>query len=494
MRLLLCFCRCCCCCVQCGVTPELLQQAMHQSLASRSRRLFQPLPYTQQEQADILASDVAAVVEIMCGKPSPTTPSAITGMVGLEDPNTYWQQPLAAAGPGVQQPLLLLYQQTSNLGGQQPPQQQRHAESLGQISSCILVKMVVDLWLSVGGAAAFPFVLRMLQQALYQLQPQYRARAFDILFNLSLHGSMLLPSVASPPPSPQLHAAVRGSRAPQAAAALGVVLTQDPGLSPVLSQQQSPGQPFAVSGPPSVFSQDEFGGMPSPLQSPSAPPPQQQQQASPGPSSPAAAAAGRQGSRGWFPQAGDASPRVRSRLSRSQLGWMGPVSSKPTQQQQGLGQSSQLARGAGGGNSSSGYTATALTADAACGRGAAGMAAVREACGGSEGGDGAAGLPIELAWEAWLHQLLFELLLMLSMVRTGCGWALRLLVATGTDCPVHARTLACWRPQYGARVTGTLHSGIDQLHYWSLPHTRGTLPCRAVLWTVLPHVHSTADG
>lgn len=59
------------------------------------------------------------------------------------------------------------------------------------------------------------------------------------------------------------------------------------------------------------------------------------------------------------------------------------------------------------------------------------MAAVREACGGSEAGDGAAGLPIELALEAWLHQLLFELLLMLSMVRTGvwvgsvsacCNW------------------------------------------------------------------------
>jgi hypothetical protein len=384
------------------------------------------------------------------------------------------------------------------LGGQQPPQQQRHAESIGQISSCILVKMVVDLWLSVGGAAAFPLVLRMLQQALYQLQPQYRARAFDILFNLSLHGSMLLPSVASPPPSPQVHTAGRGSssRVPQGnASALGVALTQDPVLSPVLSQQQSPGQAYGASGPPSGYSQEDFGGsLPSAPQSPSAAPhQQQQQQTSPGPSSPAAAAAaaaGQQGSKGWSPQAGDASPRARSRLSRSQLGWMGPA------QQQGLGgQGSQLARGggAGGGNSSSSYTATTLAADAAGGRGAAaGMAAVDEVCSSSEAGEGAAGLPIELAWEAWLHQLLFELLLMLSMVRGACqcgndglctAWLLHVRLTVSVH--VRMRSLACWGPLHlSVSPTGTPLFTTSLLHRSSL--SRVVVPCPALTCHAVP--------
>lgn len=407
---------------------------MQQSLASRSRRLFQPLPYMLQEQAEVLASDVAAVVEIMCGKPSPTAPSAITGAVGLDDPDAYWQQPLAGAGPGPKQPLLLLYQQTSNLGappGQQ--QQQRHTESIGQISSCILVKMIVDLWLSVGGAAAFPLVLRMLQQALYQLQPQYRARAFDIIYNLALHGSMLLPSVTSRPPSPQVQA---GRGKAQQAAALGVALS--PVVSP-LQQQQSEGQLYRISASPGgginlqgsfgSHSQDELAAMPSsPQLSGAYAVVQQQTQQSPGSLSPrgaaAAAVAGQQGNSSWSPSAGDASPRGRSRLSRSQLGYMAPIgSSKPSSQQQQV-QGSQLGRGSDGS-----YTAATLTAEAsgatvgagAGGRGSASMSAVQEAAASSEAGEEAAGeavpgLPVELAWEAWLHQLLFELLLMLSMV------------------------------------------------------------------------------
>jgi hypothetical protein len=393
--------------LQCGVTPELLQQAMQQCLANRGRRLFQPMPYTQQEQADVLASDVAAVVEIVCGKPSPTTPSAITGAVGLDDPDLFWQQQVVS---GPQQPLLLLYQQTSNLGGtQSQQQQQRHAESVGQISSCILVKMLVDLWLSVGGAAAFPLVLRMLQQALYQLQPQYRARAFDIIYNLALHGSMLMPAVpASPPPSPQMRA---GRAKPPTAYGLQA-------LSP--NQQQQPSTQQLHASQSSTHARDASSvsacsqetsplEYPSPPQSPRAhavATQQQQQQQSPG--SPRAAA-GQQVSSSWSPQA---SPRGRSRLSRSQLAGAAAATSSSKAAglaQQDLGQQQQRVQLGGCSNSSSGsLDAHAAGSDAAAGgRGDAGTAA---ACGAGEA------LPIEVAWEAWLHQLLFELLLMLSLV------------------------------------------------------------------------------
>lgn len=408
--------------MQCGVTPELLHQALQQSLANRGRRLFQPLPYTQQEQADVLASDVAAVVEIMCGKSSPAAPSAITGAVGLDDPDTYWeQQCLGAEGAAQQQqPLLLLYQQTSNLGGPQQQQQQRHVESMGQISSCILVKMVVDLWLSVGGAAAFPLVLRMLQQALYQLQPQYRARAFDIIYNLALHGSMLLPSVTSPPPSPQMMPA--GRQWPPAP--LSTVLStghqeqQADGQHISGGMDTSPGQQLLQASPGSGYSQDDNSSIPSPPQSPSSLPAQQQQQtqlqqASPLSLSAAAVAAGAGGPAGFSSSSPQPSPRGRSRLSRSDLSWMAPdKTAQQQQQQQGQGQLGPSS------SSSTSFPAVTPGAEAGvAGRAVGGMAAVQEGPGSEAGDDGnAAAVPVEAAWEAWLHQLLFELLLMLSMV------------------------------------------------------------------------------
>jgi hypothetical protein len=200
------------------VAPELLQHELAAALSHRGRRLFQPLPCTQQELAAVAPADVAAAVEVMCGKPSPTTPSAITGRAGLEDPSAQWQAPAAHAQQQQQQaPPLLLYPQSgaASLGGgggapssaaqaAAAAAAQRHSDSIGQICACVLAKLVVDLWLGVGGEVAAPLVLRMLQQALSQLQPQYRARAFDIVYNLSLHGCMLIAdSPPSQPPSPQ---------------------------------------------------------------------------------------------------------------------------------------------------------------------------------------------------------------------------------------------------------------------------------------------------
>jgi hypothetical protein len=438
---------------QAGVTPQLLQQTMQQCLAGRGRRLFQPMPYTQQEQAQVQASDVAAVVEVMCGKPSPAAPSAITGAVGLDEPDAYWQPPgsMEAAGNALQQPLLLLYQHTSNLGGaQQQQQQQRHVESIGQISSCILMKLVVDLWLTAGGAAALPLVLRMLQQALYQLQPQYRARAFDIIYNLALHGTMLMPATTavSLPPSPALDTS-RSAAPPPLSAALSPLQQQQQQQQQVYGTVDSPGgldtQQQQAAG---TYVQAGFGAAPSPPQSPSSYA-AQQQQSSPGP--PAVSSS-------WSPQP---SPRARSRLSRSQLAWMAPADSlAPLQQQQ---QSvppplplQQQGAGATGGPSASGSSNAMTGAGAAApppagdgpaaggggsGRAARGMAAVREGSSGSEAGDAgsigggaAAVVPVEVAWEAWLQQLLFELLLLLSMVSKGLGALVLQCSCVGSGC------------------------------------------------------------
>ncbi len=53
------------------------------------------------------------------------------------------------------------------------------------------MKLLLDMWLGVGSELALPLALRMLQQALYQQEPLLRARAFDVVYNLSLHSCLL---------------------------------------------------------------------------------------------------------------------------------------------------------------------------------------------------------------------------------------------------------------------------------------------------------------
>jgi hypothetical protein len=61
--------------------------------------------------------------------------------------------------------------------------------------SCILIKLVMDCWLRSGPAVALPLVLRMLQKALAHPADAIKARAFDLLYNLSVHAAMLMESV-----------------------------------------------------------------------------------------------------------------------------------------------------------------------------------------------------------------------------------------------------------------------------------------------------------
>jgi hypothetical protein len=53
------------------------------------------------------------------------------------------------------------------------------------------MKMLVDMWLRCEPQHFYIVVLRMLCRALRSAQPATRARAFDVLYNLHLHGAML---------------------------------------------------------------------------------------------------------------------------------------------------------------------------------------------------------------------------------------------------------------------------------------------------------------
>lgn len=68
----------------------------------------------------------------------------------------------------------------------------------------------MDLWLNAGPGNCYPLQLRLLRQALSSGHPDVRSRAFDILYNLSLHSALVLsqeelqaqevaPLVRSPP-------------------------------------------------------------------------------------------------------------------------------------------------------------------------------------------------------------------------------------------------------------------------------------------------------
>jgi hypothetical protein len=60
-------------------------------------------------------------------------------------------------------------------------------------ASCVLVKLLVDLWLATPPREAAALVAPLLHAALREAAPARRARAFDLLYNLALHAHMLEP-------------------------------------------------------------------------------------------------------------------------------------------------------------------------------------------------------------------------------------------------------------------------------------------------------------
>jgi hypothetical protein len=174
---------------QMGTEPEGLLEAAGAALRWP---LPHHAPYTQQEPlASLPPGDVPAVLEVMFGRAGgAAAASAVSGRWDEEAPESYWQ-PAPPAGPAASQGGRGAAAQSaggaSSAGGAAAAQ----GESLGQVCSCILAKMVVDTWLGAGPAASLPLVLRMLQQGLHHAHPSVRARPFDVIYNLSLHAALL---------------------------------------------------------------------------------------------------------------------------------------------------------------------------------------------------------------------------------------------------------------------------------------------------------------
>jgi hypothetical protein len=372
---------------------------------------------------------------------------------------------------------------------QQQQQQVLHSDSIGQIASCILVKLIVDLWLSAGGAVAFPLVLRMLQQALYQQQPEHRVNAFNIVYNLALHGCMLMPAQHSHPSSPLAQPVLQDAAAAAAQAGSSSLLQQQlqqlsllqqqhreqqqqqlgpaamPTAAEIAGGQQDPesDSPGAGGLDPNPSHNNQGQGSPrsqggssahsySPLSSPRihlppqllSPTSQQQQQQQQQGFSLLTQQQQQQfgGSTSPLP-----SPTGRSRLSRSELRIHAEQLRRSNEQQE---QPPNPAAAA---------AAAASDDGAAVGDDEEGASEGRFGSGGSSSSEGLP--PVELAWEAWLQQLLYELLLMLSMVSTrDVGFA---PYASYTDmlCRRVQLVLYVWSCQVPGCVCGKLRSCLS---------------------------------
>ena len=65
----------------------------------------------------------------------------------------------------------------------------------GQVTkmTSILIKLLLDMWLAADARATFSLCLAMLVATFDEDDPTFRIRAFDLLYNLSLHAHMIEP-------------------------------------------------------------------------------------------------------------------------------------------------------------------------------------------------------------------------------------------------------------------------------------------------------------
>lgn len=130
--------------------------------SAHARMMFSHQPYSVQEELSMSQADVAVVVEVVCGQG-------------------------AAKAFGAEAPC-------AGSAGAKPWSESYEEGDLGQVCGSILMKLIMDLFLNAGPGTSYPLVLRMLRQSLASPQPEIRARAFDVIFNLTLHSALLEPS------------------------------------------------------------------------------------------------------------------------------------------------------------------------------------------------------------------------------------------------------------------------------------------------------------
>lgn len=140
---------------------------------SRARMLFQYKPYSQQEPLALGDAEVAAVVEAVFGRLGSAAPSAFQDLS-----SSLWDSVSAGALFGLSS-----------------------AATTGEVAAVILIKLVMDLYVSAGPRAAFPLTLLLLQKPLLSGDPGVQCRVFDVLYNLSVHGELLYDTSAEAMPA-----------------------------------------------------------------------------------------------------------------------------------------------------------------------------------------------------------------------------------------------------------------------------------------------------
>ncbi|KAK9825377.1 hypothetical protein WJX81_006910 [Elliptochloris bilobata] len=125
---------------------------------SRPRLLFHPQPLAEAEPLDMGADEVATCLDALC-----------------------WDAPEGPAREAL----------AGGSGG-----------SARQLCASALVRLVADLWLSAGPSAAFPLALLLLRRILGNEKAAVRARAFDLVYNLAVHGELLFRPPSSHPAPP----------------------------------------------------------------------------------------------------------------------------------------------------------------------------------------------------------------------------------------------------------------------------------------------------
>lgn len=141
------------------------------SASHRRAALFQYKPYLQQDPLHLSDQDVAAVLQVAFGK----VPLGGSGGGGAAPP---------PPGPGIGSPT-------------------------ADVACVILIKLVLDMYLGQGPEAAFAAVHLVLRQAVTGGDAGARARVFDLILNLAVHGEMLYdaPGDSVPEDSPAVEAA-----------------------------------------------------------------------------------------------------------------------------------------------------------------------------------------------------------------------------------------------------------------------------------------------
>mmetsp|Transcript_5780 Transcript_5780/g.16222 ORF Transcript_5780/g.16222 Transcript_5780/m.16222 type:complete len:1192 (-) Transcript_5780:298-3873(-) len=121
--------------------------------------LFQYRPYNEQAPLYISQADVAAVIEAVKGE-RPGSSTSPDGPCLASVDCMIWGKSLARG-------------------------------SMANVCGSLLMKVVMDLWLQAGPAKSFPVVLEMLLEMIYSEDAVLQERAFNIVYNLSLHAQLL---------------------------------------------------------------------------------------------------------------------------------------------------------------------------------------------------------------------------------------------------------------------------------------------------------------